>query len=110
MQLTEGVGLQVALGALILYLAAHGLTGQQGLISYIGLQAKERVLAEESARLAAHIETLSDRANRLRTGSATFDRDYLEERARVVIGAVRTDEVVFDLAEGPGSGQFAALP
>lgn len=110
MQLTESAGLQVVLGALILYLAAHGLTGQQGLISYVGLQAKERALAAESTRLAAEIDTLSDRANRLRTGSADFDRDYLEERARVVIGAVRTDEVVFDLTEAPARGQFAALP
>lgn len=109
MLLTEGAGARVALGALILYLAAHGLTGQQGLISYMGLQAKESMLETESARLGAEIAALSDRAGRLRTGSKDFDVDYLEERARAVVGAVRADEVVFEINE-PAPSQIAGLP
>lgn len=109
MLLTESAGARVALGALILYLAAHGLTGQQGLVSYIGLQAKERALKAEDARLGSEIAALSERAGRLRTGSADFDIDYLEERARALVGAVRTDEVVFDVAD-PAPSQIAGLP
>lgn len=109
MQLTEGVVAKAAIGALILYLAAHGLTGRQGLISTIGLQAHERALTAESAALAAEIDALSQRANRLRTGSKDFDLDYLEERARTLVDAVRVDEVVYEFAEAQ-PGQNAGLP
>jgi cell division protein FtsB len=109
MHLTEGAVGKAAIGALILYLAAHGLTGRQGLISYIGLQEQERALTAESAALAAEIDALSDRANRLRTGSKDFDLDYLEERARTLVDAVRLDEVVYEFAEAPVR-QNAGLP
>lgn len=109
MLLTEGATARVALGAVILYLAAHGLTGQQGLVSYMGLQERERALKVESADLAAQIDALSERANRLRTGNKDFDRDYLEERARTLVDAVRPDEMVLELAALPDT-QAAALP
>ena len=98
MLLTQGVTARLALSAVILYLAAHGVTGRQGLVSYIALQEQERALASEQAQLDSEIAALTVRAARLRTDSKDFDRDYLEERARTLLNAARADEVVFDLA------------
>jgi len=104
MLLTQGATVRVALSAVILYLAAHGVTGRQGLVSYIALQEKERALESEQAQLDTEIAGLTVRAARLRTDSADFDRDYLEERARTLLNATRADEVVFDLARLDTSG------
>jgi len=97
MTLTRAAVVRLGLSALILYLAAHGLTGRQGLISYVGLQEREHALLAEQGELQAKIDELSDRAGRLRTGSASFDRDYLEERARTILDAAHADEVLIDL-------------
>lgn len=97
MTLTRAAVIRLGLSALILYLAAHGLTGRQGLISYIGLQEREQALEAEHAQLEARIDDLADRAARLRTGSAAFDRDYLEERARTILDAAHADEVLIEL-------------
>lgn len=97
MTLTRAAVIRLGLSAVILYLAAHGVTGRQGLVSYMGLQEQEHALETERAELEQTIETLSERAARLRTGSNDFDRDYLEERARTILGAARADEVVIDL-------------
>ncbi len=97
MTLTRAAVVRLGLSALILYLAAHGLTGRQGLISYIALQEREQVLEAEQKQLEETINDLSGRAARLRTGSAEFDRDYLEERARTILDAAHADEVLIDL-------------
>jgi len=97
MTLTRAAVVRLGLSALILYLAAHGLTGRQGLISYMGLQEREQALEAEQAQLDATIKDLSARAERLRTDSASFDRDYLEERARSILDAAYADEVLIDL-------------
>lgn len=113
MLLTQDATARLALGALILYLASHGLTGQQGLIAYVDLQARERALEAAQADLDTKISDLEDRAARLRTDSPAFDRDYLEERARALLNAARTDEVVIDLGDGAGAAagvQTAGLP
>ena len=104
MLLTQGATARLALGAVILYLGAHGLTGRQGLVSYMTLQERERALETEQAGLTAAIATLGSRAARLRTDSPDFDLDYLEERARVSLDAARTDEVVLDLAVAKKAG------
>jgi cell division protein FtsB len=97
MTLTRAAVVRLGLSALILYLAAHGLTGRQGLISFLELQEREHALQMERADLEARIAELSDRAGRLRAGSVSFDRDYLEERARTILDAAYADEVVIDL-------------
>lgn len=97
MTLTRAGVVRLGLSAVILYLAAHGLTGRQGLISYMGLQEREHALESEQAALRETIDDLSERAARLRTGSPDFDRDYLEERARTILNAAHADEVVIDL-------------
>ncbi|MEZ5996735.1 MAG: septum formation initiator family protein [Hyphomonadaceae bacterium] len=88
--------LSIGLGAAILYLGAHAVTGRQGLVAYVDLQAQERALESHVAALSAEEVALEARAARLRPGSS-FDRDYLEERARVTLAAGDSDEIVFDL-------------
>ena len=85
----------IGLGAAILYLGAHAVTGRQGLMAYVDLQAQERALEAQAAQLEAERESLEERAARLQP--ATLDLDYLEERARVLLAAGDGDEVVFAL-------------
>lgn len=106
MHLTQGAATRLALSAVILYLGAHGVTGRQGLVSYMALQEKEAALTTEQTALDARIAALRDRAARLKTDSPTFDRDYLEERARALLDATYVGEEVYDL----GAHDFASLP
>lgn len=88
--------LSVGLGAAILYLGAQAVTGRQGLVAYVDLQAQERVLEQRVADLSEEEANLQARAARLQLGT-TFDRDYLDERARVTLAAGDSEEIVFDL-------------
>lgn len=86
----------IGLGAAILYLGAHAVTGRQGLLAYVDLQAQERALSERLADLGAEQAALEARAARL--SPTTLDLDYLDERARVLLAAGESDELVFALA------------
>lgn len=88
--------LSIGLGAAILYLGAHAVTGRQGLVAYVDLQAQERVLEQRVADLADEEASLHARAARLQPGDS-FDTDYLDERARITLAAGDTEEIVFDL-------------
>jgi cell division protein FtsB len=87
--------MSIALGAGILYLGAHAVTGRQGLVAYVDLQAQERTLEQRVAGLAQEHADLETRAARLRP--ETLDLDYLDERARITLAAGDTDELVFAL-------------
>ena len=87
--------LSIGLGAAILYLGAHAVTGRQGLVAYVDLQAQERALEGRVASLEHEQAALEARASRLRP--ATLDLDYLDERARVTLAAGDSEEVVFAL-------------
>lgn len=87
--------LSLGLGAAILYLGAHAITGRQGLVAYVDLQAQERVLESRLSALQAERAGLQARAARL--APATLDLDYLDERARVLLAAGDQEEVVFAL-------------
>ena len=83
------------LGAGILYLGAHALTGRQGLLAYVGLHAREQALESRMGELGAERAVLEARAARLRP--ETLDLDYLDERARVLLAAGARGEIVFAL-------------
>jgi cell division protein FtsB len=85
--------LSVALGAAILYLGAHAVTGRQGLLAYVDLQAQERALEQRLETLAQERTELEARAARLRP--ETLDLDYLDERARITLAAGDPEELVF---------------
>lgn len=101
MRLSQESAARIAVSAVILYLSAHALTGRQGLFSYVALQAQERALTDEGAALDAEIADLQTRARLLRPDS--LDLDYLEERARVLLNATKTGEIVF-LTPGENAG------
>ena len=86
----------IGLGAAILYLGAHAVTGRQGLVAYVDLQARERTLEARLAELQSEHSTLEARAARL--APQTLDLDYLDERARVLLAAGESDELVFALS------------
>ena len=88
--------LSIGLGAAILYLGAQAVTGRQGLVAYVDLQAQERVLEQRVAELTAEEQQLRARMARLQPGDS-FDRDYLDERTRITLAAGDRDEIVFDL-------------
>lgn len=85
----------VGLGAAILYLGAHAVTGHQGLLAYMDVQAEERVLEQRVSALEQEQVALEQRAARLRPQS--LDLDYLDERARITLAAGDPDEIVFAL-------------
>jgi cell division protein FtsB len=87
--------LSIGLGAAILYLGAHAVTGRQGLVAYVDLQAQERVLEQQAAALEDERAQLEARAARLRP--ETLDLDYLDERARITLAAGESDELIFAL-------------
>lgn len=87
--------LSLGLGAAILYLGAHAVTGRQGLVAYVDLQAQERALEQRVGELENERAELAARAARLKPES--LDLDYLDERARVILAAGESDELVFAL-------------
>lgn len=89
------VALNIGLGAAILYLGAHAVTGHQGLIAYVDLQAEERALEQRVANLESEQAVMEARAARLRPESV--DLDYLDERARITLAAGDPDEIIFAL-------------
>lgn len=85
--------LNIILGGAIVYLAAHAVTGRQGLMAYVDLQAQERVLEDRMVVVSAERARLEARAARLRP--ETLDLDYLDERARITLAASEPGELVF---------------
>lgn len=87
------IALSLGLGAACVYLAAHAVTGKQGLIAHWDLQKQEAALLAERDALRDERAMLEARAARLRPESV--DLDYLDERARALLAAGDPDELVF---------------
>jgi cell division protein FtsB len=102
MEVTGAAAARIGLSLLIGYLAANALGGNQGLISYIGLEAQARALAAERNLQEEEIAALRAQIGRLRIDGADglngIDKDYLAERARALLNAKLPGEV--DLALG----------
>ncbi|HWA00812.1 MAG TPA: septum formation initiator family protein [Caulobacterales bacterium] len=95
MRVNGSTAVTIGLGAAILYLGAHAVTGPQGLVSYVDVQAREQALEHQLADLNAQREELRARASRLQ--DATLDLDYLDERARITLAAGDSQEMTFAL-------------
>ena len=91
----HSTAVSIGLGAAILYLGVQAVTGRQGLLAYVELQAREHALEQSLGELHAERAQLQARAARLKPVS--LDLDYLDEQARVLVAAGDADEIVFAL-------------
>jgi cell division protein FtsB len=83
-----------ALGALALgaHFGFSALQGDYGLFRRLKAEAQAEDLAAELATLTAEIARMENLTHRLSDGY--LDLDLLDERARRVLGQIRTDEIV----------------
>ncbi|HDR28971.1 FtsB family cell division protein [Rhodovulum sp.] len=90
-----------ALGALVflgigaslaMYFTFAAVQGDYGLFRRIQIEADAERLRAEKAGLEAELADLENRTRRLSDGY--LDLDLLDERARVVLGLIRADEIV----------------
>lgn len=88
----KSLAVSLGLAAGIVYLGVHAVMGQHGLLAFVDLQAQEAALQQDLERLSAEREVLQDRVERLR-GEA--DADYVDERARIALGAAHGQEILF---------------
>jgi len=88
----KSLAVSLGLAAGIVYLAAHAVIGEHGLVAFVGLQAQEAELNSRLNALTAEREALQAQVDRLRD---TVDLDYLDERARLALGAAGENEIVF---------------
>ena len=72
------------------------LAGESGLIAWAGEKRRLAALETELAETRATLARLEDRAARLR--DETLDLDYLDERARALLGMGRPGEIVVPAA------------
>jgi cell division protein FtsB len=86
----------VALGLGIGYFAGHALAGESGLIAWAGEKRQLAALEAELVETRATLALLEDRAARLR--DETLDLDYLDERARALLGMGRPGDIVVPAA------------
>ena len=93
----------VFLAAAIAYFAGHALTGESGLIAWMSAKHRLAALEAELAEVSAERGDLEDRAARLR--EETLDLDYLEERARALVGVARPDDIVVPASARAKAGQ-----
>ena len=82
----------------LVYLAYHGVQGERGLVAYTHLSGQVDVARATLARLEEARRVLEKDVGLLRP--STLDRDMLDERARVMLGLARRDEVLI-LATDP---------
>jgi cell division protein FtsB len=94
----SGRGAGLLLPVSLLFFAAYfvfsAVQGEYGVLRRVELEAEHARLSTELARLDAEAARLRDRAERL--SDDFLDLDLLDERARIVLGVARMDEVIVD--------------
>lgn len=78
--------------AAIAYVGYHALHGDRGIEEWFRLGGQVETLEKRHDQNAARITTLERRVNLLREDN--LDRDLLDERARLVLGLARPDEII----------------
>jgi cell division protein FtsB len=81
----------LGLSAAIVYLVAHAVSGEQSVSGTFRLTEQERGLRSELARLEQERASLQVEIEAL--SEDKLDRDYVEERARVLLGAAYPGEI-----------------
>lgn len=82
----------------IAYFGYHALTGEQGVLNWLVVEAEIREAETELAVATAERELLEETAARLRSDS--LDLDYLEERARDVLNVAHPREFIVEIEPG----------
>jgi len=75
-----------------LYFTFAAVQGDYGLFRRAEVAAEARALQAELARLEAEVARMENLT--LRLSDAYLDLDLLDERARVILGMIRADELV----------------
>ncbi len=76
------------------YFVFAGVQGEYGVFRRVELEAERGVLVAELDLLNAETARMQDRTRRLSDGF--LDLDLLDERARLVLGMARSDEIVVE--------------
>ncbi len=79
-------------GAVGAYFTFAAVQGDFGVVKRAQIVAEKQALTEERDRLKAQVVTMTNLTRRL--SDDYLDIDLLDERARFVLGYVRTDELV----------------
>lgn len=79
----------------IAYFGYHALTGEQGVLNWLVVEAEIRETEAELAVATAQREDLEETAARLRSDS--LDLDYLDERARDVLNVAHPREFIVEI-------------
>ena len=86
--------LPMALIGLGCYFVFSAVQGEGGVFRRIALEAERQRLVEERDALDLRVAEARGRVERL--SDDYLDLDLLDERARIVLGRVRADEIVLD--------------
>ena len=92
----SGYGLILPIGLIVFagYFVFAAVQGEYGVFRRVELDAEREVLLEELAMLDAETARMRDRTRRL--SDDYLDLDLLDERARVVLGVARDDEIIVE--------------
>ncbi|MEM7710937.1 MAG: septum formation initiator family protein [Pseudomonadota bacterium] len=89
-----GLFLPIALMGFAGYFVFAAVQGEYGVFRRVELESEHERLTEELGMLRAEVARMTDRTRRL--SDDYLDLDLLDERARVVLGLARTDEIVIE--------------
>ena len=89
-----GIALPLALLGFAFYFVFAAVQGEYGVFRRVALEAERETLEAELALLSAEAERMRDRTRRL--SDAFLDLDLLDERARMVLGMARADEIIVE--------------
>ncbi len=78
--------------AMMAYFGYHAVQGDRGLIAWWNLRYEIEKTNTDLARVTAEKQAMENRVALLRPQS--LDRDMLEERARLMLGMMRPDDLV----------------
>ncbi len=94
------------LGAAVMaYFSYHAVQGDRGLIAWWNLRYEIERADLDLAAVTSEKEALEHRVALLRPES--LDRDMLEERSRLMLGAIHPNDVIVpDPEQGTGQGNF----
>jgi cell division protein FtsB len=93
--LRPALGGAVALGGVLLigaYFTFAAVQGDFGVVRRVQIIAEKNALTEERDRLKAEVAAMENLTRRL--SDQYLDLDLLDERARNVLGYIRSDEIV----------------